>query len=97
MKPLFLLKSCICLGICLSVNVYSLASGSESDTASTHVHRLPPLRKTRSAGSAAAVSIPGPLRSFLRMAGISQKISMEEVLPSACPQHGGGRLPGPQG
>lgn len=25
--------------------------------------------------------IPGPLRSFLRMAGISQKISMEEVLP----------------
>src|SRR3569832_294065 len=25
--------------------------------------------------------IPGPLRSFLRMAGISQKISREEVLP----------------
>jgi len=31
--------------------------------------------------SNAAVSIPGPLRSFLRMAGISQKISDEEVLP----------------
>ncbi|HYM07001.1 MAG TPA: hypothetical protein VEU11_10615 [Terriglobales bacterium] len=29
----------------------------------------------------ASVSIPGPLRSFLRMAGISQKISLEEVLP----------------
>ena len=27
------------------------------------------------------VTIPGPLRSFLRMAGISQKISLEEVLP----------------
>ena len=27
------------------------------------------------------VSIPGPLRSFLRMAGISQKASPEEVLP----------------
>src|SRR5450755_4014791 len=27
------------------------------------------------------VIIPGPLRSFLRMAGISQKISPEEVLP----------------
>jgi len=25
--------------------------------------------------------IPGPLRSFLRMAGISQKIAPEEVLP----------------
>ena len=31
--------------------------------------------------SAATVTIPGPLRSFLRMAGISQKISSEEVLP----------------
>src|SRR5262249_34942047 len=30
---------------------------------------------------AAMVNIPGPLRSFLRMAGISQKISREEVLP----------------
>src|SRR5438309_8273199 len=27
------------------------------------------------------VVIPGPLRSFLRMAGISQKISPEEVMP----------------
>jgi len=26
-------------------------------------------------------TIPGPLRSFLRMAGISQKIAPEEVLP----------------
>ena len=31
--------------------------------------------------SNATVAIPGPLRSFLRMAGISQKISAEEVLP----------------
>ncbi|HZC23629.1 MAG TPA: hypothetical protein VE866_09845 [Candidatus Binatia bacterium] len=38
-----------------------------------------------SADTAPAISdqfeIPGPLRSFLRMAGISQKISSEEVLP----------------
>lgn len=27
------------------------------------------------------ISIPGPMRSFLRMAGISQKASLEEVLP----------------
>jgi hypothetical protein len=27
------------------------------------------------------VSIPGPLRSFLRMAGVSQKVSPDEVLP----------------
>jgi len=29
----------------------------------------------------ADVTIPGPLRSFLRMAGISQKVSPEEVMP----------------
>ncbi len=31
--------------------------------------------------TAATTSIPGPLRSFLRMAGISQKASPDEVLP----------------
>src|SRR6202007_3426956 len=31
--------------------------------------------------SVATVVIPGPLRSFLRMAGISQKVSPEEVMP----------------
>ncbi len=31
--------------------------------------------------SSSDVVIPGPLRSFLRMAGISQKVSPEEVLP----------------
>ena len=30
---------------------------------------------------AATATIPGPLRSFLRMAGISQKVSPEEVMP----------------
>src|SRR5208282_5939250 len=30
---------------------------------------------------AATVTIPGPLRSFLRMAAISQKVSPEEVIP----------------
>src|SRR5689334_16653442 len=34
----------------------------------------------RSAGVSTA-AIPGPLRSFLRMAGISQKVSSEEVMP----------------
>src|SRR5260370_36880418 len=29
----------------------------------------------------ANVAIPGPLRPFLRMAGISQKVSPEEVMP----------------
>src|SRR5690349_8432505 len=33
------------------------------------------------AGSTEETTIPGPLRSFLRMAAISQQISSEEVLP----------------
>ena len=46
-----------------------------------------PLSKSPSTGEALTpisppdVSIPGPLRSFLRMAGISQKVSPDEVLP----------------
>ena len=31
--------------------------------------------------SVETVVIPGPLRSFLRMAGISQKVSLDEVMP----------------
>jgi hypothetical protein len=41
---------------------------------------LPPHGAVGSSDSA-NVAIPGPLRSFLRMAGISQKVSPEEVLP----------------
>jgi hypothetical protein len=40
--------------------------------------------RTQSSGSEASseeVTIPGPLRSFLRMAAISQKVSPDEVLP----------------
>ena len=36
---------------------------------------------TSPAAPPSQVTIPGPLRSFLRMAGISQKITPDEVLP----------------
>src|SRR5437867_4465658 len=39
-----------------------------------------PKQKAQPAG-AVTVTVPGPLRSFMRMAGISQKVSPEEVLP----------------
>src|ERR1700722_15804537 len=42
----------------------------------------PPSRQAPAqSAEAVTVTIPGPLRSFLRMAGISQKITPEEVLP----------------
>jgi hypothetical protein len=77
-KPLFLLKASLYFGVCLSVSVCIAASNDSSDTStsvsSTQVPKLV-------ASSTASVTIPGPLRSFLRMAGISQKVSPEEVLP----------------
>jgi hypothetical protein len=36
---------------------------------------------SKASADTSEISIPGPLRSFLRMAGISQKISREDVLP----------------
>jgi hypothetical protein len=78
-KPLFLLKASLYAGVCLSVSVCNAASNSSSDTSTTTV-QSPEVPKPVAA-STAIVTIPGPLRSFLRMAGISQKISAEEVLP----------------
>jgi len=74
-RPFVLL---LCLFFSLTVSVFSAAAGSSSDTSTTV--QSPEVPKP-DLSSNAAVSIPGPLRSFLRMAGISQKISDEEVLP----------------
>jgi hypothetical protein len=77
-----LLRVSLSVVLCLSATVYSLASDSSpsspSDTSSTvNTPAVPP----PGALSGPTVPIPGPLRSFLRMAGISQKVSPEEVLP----------------
>ncbi len=45
------------------------------------VNRGDPAGQRSPALSAETVVIPGPLRSFLRMAGISQKTSLDEVMP----------------
>ncbi len=41
----------------------------------------PAKANTAPAAGTSEISIPGPLRSFLRMAGISQKISRDDVMP----------------
>jgi len=45
------------------------------------VSALPPSSDASDSSTAEEVAIPGPLRSFLRMAAISQKITPDEVLP----------------
>jgi hypothetical protein len=60
----------LCLG-CFPSNAWSAApTGS-----------LQPDEAGAQPSNGASVIIPGPLRSFLRMAGISQKVSQEEVVP----------------
>ena len=67
--PTLVLAMCLCT--CFLPNAWSAPAAipSQSDE---------PDGKT---SAAASVIIPGPLRSFLRMAGISQKVPPEEVLP----------------
>jgi hypothetical protein len=65
--PTLVSTLCLCT-ICFSPNAWSAASGGSGEP-------------NAKASEAASVIIPGPLRSFLRMAGISQKVSPEEVLP----------------
>jgi hypothetical protein len=81
-SPCLLLRASVLVSLILSVSVYSIgldsASGSPSDT-STSAKAAEAPQPAPVAG--ASVAIPGPLRSFLRMAGISQKVSAEEVLP----------------
>src|SRR6478609_3056255 len=45
------------------------------------VHRDRPEDQLSTSKSSSTVTIPGPLRSFLRMAGISQQTPPDEVLP----------------
>jgi hypothetical protein len=66
----------------LSVSVYctglaSSASSPSDTSAAAKASEAPQPGPT----VGATIAIPGPLRSFLRMAGISQKVSPEEVLP----------------
>jgi len=74
----------ICVALFLSFQCCFLASGGALQN---NVSRSPGVNQDDSAGQLSptlpveTVVIPGPLRSFLRMAGISQKISLDEVMP----------------
>ena len=81
------MKSPLCLSALFALSLFS-------GTLFAAANGLPPATNSKHLDSAATSSpedetfpatsqfnIPGPLRSFLRMAGISQKITPEEVLP----------------
>ena len=75
--PALLLRILLALCVCFLTASAALAeSAPPSDSSKPSQANTSPLPD-----SPAVVLIPGPLRSFLRMAGISQTVSSEEVLP----------------
>src|SRR5271169_5031399 len=74
---------CLCLVLAFSlVNCELLARAGEQPPASNSKHSaVTSLPEGGTLAASSQFTIPGPLRSFLRMAGISQKITPEEVLP----------------
>jgi len=81
MKSLFSLLGTACTIFCFSAGVWcAQVSAPPAQTDSSAVVVGQPSEVGISA-STASVTIPGSLRSFLRMAGISQKAAPAEVLP----------------
>src|ERR1700733_5596710 len=64
-----------CLAICYPSFLLSQAS-SQATTAPAD-----PNANERQLVPTDSIVIPGPLRSFLRMAGVSQEVALEDVLP----------------
>ncbi len=76
MKSLVRFATAVCATTCFSLGAWSASSASGQTDSSA-----PPRPSVAAAPTPAMVMIPGPLRSFLRMAGISQQVSLAEVLP----------------
>lgn len=81
-SPCLLLRVSLAISLFLAASVYSAGfeSGPTSPSDASTGVKVPEVPQPGLA-STSTVAIPGPLRSFLRMAGISQKVSPEEVLP----------------
>lgn len=75
------MKSPLCLPsirvVVFLTALLSFAAYSWADEPTT----APPQVKSAAQASESSIAIPGPLRSFLRMAGISQKATPDEVIP----------------
>ncbi len=68
-----LAASILCQGASWAQSARAVNPSSSQAASPRTVTHLPPVENT--------VAVPGPLRSLLRMAGISQQISVNEVLP----------------
>ena len=76
------MKSPFCLRLLVAVSlILSCGSVSALTTESPDDSRDSASNKNEVVGHVTEFGVPGPLRSFLRMAGISQKITAIDVMP----------------
>ncbi len=80
-SPLFLRIFLVALFLCTSSPFFAYARSAAPAVSSPSDAQGAQTSEVVMPRSSSDVVIPGPLRSFLRMAGISQKVSPEEVLP----------------
>ncbi len=78
---LFLVCGSLCVLIGLCECSWGAAPPAPAQRSGSEASGPPPSSGPNDSSPAEEVAIPGPLRSFLRMAAISQKIAPEEVLP----------------
>ena len=76
MKPVICLSALLAAGLFSQCSLGWAQAGSAVRPTSSRSHTV-----GRASPPESTVIIPGPLRSFLRMAGISQQISADDVLP----------------
>lgn len=74
-----LLTACLCALIVTPANAQNVNGSSPQN--GTHPSHVPSSAAPQPTETTQYVEIPGPLRSFLRMAALSQKVRPEEVLP----------------
>jgi hypothetical protein len=79
-QPRLLLTTLLCAGFFLPALIWGQSS-AEPSSSSVESSGAAALASTPGSSETVEVPIPGPVRSFLRMAGVSQKVSREEVLP----------------
>jgi hypothetical protein len=72
-QSLIVIRTAAWLSICACMFCGSMVCGAAEPAGLDSAHSIP--------GAAERVIIPGPLRSFLRMAGISQQVPPDDVLP----------------
>ena len=80
MKSLVRFATSVMLSLCAFTPYPAWAQNSAGDEIDSTVQQASP-EAAAPISNSSSLTIPGPMRSFLRMAGISQKVSAEEVVP----------------